>query len=34
MLFAVVFLGGLLLIAIATLHHFIPPRQQYPLRAD
>ncbi|MEZ2131992.1 MULTISPECIES: HPP family protein [unclassified Sinorhizobium] len=34
MLFLVVFLGGLLLIAIAVLHHLIPPKQQYPLRAE
>ncbi|SCB35259.1 HPP family protein [Rhizobium lusitanum] len=33
-LFTVVGLGGLLLIVIAVLHHLIPPRQQYPLRAD
>lgn len=33
-LFTVVGLGSLLLIAIAVLHHLIPPRQQYPLRAD
>jgi len=33
-LFTVVGLGGLLLIAIAVLHHLIPPKQQYPLRAE
>lgn len=33
-LFTVVGLGSLLLIAIAVLHHFIPPKQQYPLRAE
>lgn len=32
-LFLVVVLGGVLLVAIAVLHHFIPPRHQYPLRA-
>lgn len=33
MLFGVVLSGGLLMIAIAVLHHQIPPRQQYPLRS-
>jgi len=32
-LMLVVFLGGLLLVAIGVIHHFIPPRHQYPLRA-
>ena len=32
-LMLVVFLGGLLLVAIGVLHHLIPPRHQYPLRA-
>lgn len=32
-LFAVVLLGGILLVAIAVVHHLIPPRHQYPLRA-
>ncbi|WP_132560708.1 HPP family protein [Rhizobium sullae] len=32
-LFTVVFLGGVLLVAIAVVHHLIPPRLQYPLRA-
>ncbi|QWW68078.1 HPP family protein [Rhizobium sp. WYJ-E13] len=32
-LFAVVLLGGVLLVAIAVVHHLIPPRHQYPLRA-
>ena len=32
-LFLVVSFGGLSLIAIAVLHHLIPPRQQYPLPA-
>jgi CBS-domain-containing membrane protein len=32
-LFLVVFLGGVLLVAIAVVHHLIPPRHQYPLRA-
>jgi CBS-domain-containing membrane protein len=33
-LFLVVLLGSLLLILIAVLHHLVPPRQQYPMRAD
>lgn len=33
-LFLVVALGGLTLIAVAVLLHLLPPRQQYPLRAD
>jgi CBS-domain-containing membrane protein len=32
-LFLVVVFGSILLIAIAVLHHLIPPRHQYPLRA-
>lgn len=32
-LFLVVFLGGVMLVAIAVVHHLIPPRHQYPLRA-
>lgn len=32
-LFLVVGLGSALLVAIAVLHHLIPPRHQYPLRA-
>jgi CBS-domain-containing membrane protein len=32
-LFLVVSLGSILLIAVAVLHHLVPPRQQYPLRA-
>jgi CBS-domain-containing membrane protein len=34
LLFTVVVVGALALIAIAVLHHAIPPRHQYPLRAD
>jgi CBS-domain-containing membrane protein len=30
----VVVAGSVLMIAIATLHHLIPPRQQYPLRVE
>jgi CBS-domain-containing membrane protein len=30
---AVVTIGGILLVAIAVIHHFIPPRTQYPLLA-
>jgi len=30
----VVFVGSLLMILVAILHHRIPPRQQYPLRID
>ena len=33
MLFAVVVVGALALIAIAVIHHAIPPRHAYPLRA-
>jgi CBS-domain-containing membrane protein len=33
-LFEVVSAGSVLLVMIAVLHHLIPPRQQYPLRAD
>lgn len=33
MLVGVVVAGGALMIAVAVLHHRIPPRQQYPLRA-
>lgn len=33
-LFEVAVLGSVLLVAIAVLHHLIPPRQQYPLRVD
>jgi CBS-domain-containing membrane protein len=33
MLFAVVVVGALALIAIAVIHHAIPPRHPYPLRA-
>jgi len=33
MLFLIVGFGSALLIAIAVLHHLIPPRHQYPLRA-
>ncbi|MFB2553124.1 HPP family protein [Ensifer soli] len=33
-LFEVVLGGSLLLVAIAVLHHAIPPRQQYPIRID
>ncbi|TCL72095.1 HPP family protein [Rhizobium sp. BK251] len=33
-LFAVVLLGGILLVAIAVVHHLVPPRHQYPLRAE
>jgi CBS-domain-containing membrane protein len=32
-LFMVVGFGSVLLIAIAVLHHLVPPRHQYPLRA-
>ena len=34
MLCAVVIVGALALIAIAVIHHAIPPRQAYPLRAQ
>lgn len=34
MLTAVVLLGSVLMIAIGVLHHRIPPRTQYPLRAS
>jgi hypothetical protein len=30
----VVLAGSVLMITIATLHHLIPPRQQYPLRIE
>lgn len=33
-LFTVVVVGALALIAIAVLHHALPPRHQYPLRSD
>lgn len=33
-LFAVVLLGSVSLVALAFLHHRIPPRQQYPRRLD
>ncbi|MDO9417662.1 HPP family protein [Pararhizobium sp.] len=33
-LIEVVMIGSILLVAVAVLHHYIPPRQQYPLRAD
>jgi CBS-domain-containing membrane protein len=33
-LFFIVLLGGLILISIAVLHHLVPPRQQYPIRAE
>lgn len=33
-LFEVVCVGSMLLVAIAVLHHLVPPRQQYPLRSD
>lgn len=32
-LFLIVFFGGILLVTIAVVHHFIPPRHQYPMRA-
>lgn len=34
LLFTVVVVGALALIAIAVIHHAIPPRHQYPLRVD
>jgi CBS-domain-containing membrane protein len=34
LLFTVVVVGALALIAIAVLHHAIPPRHQYPLRSE
>ena len=34
LLVEVVLAGSLLMIAIGVLHHYIPPRQQYPLRVD
>ncbi|MBO9134229.1 HPP family protein [Rhizobium sp. B230/85] len=34
LLFTVVVVGALALIAIAVLHHAIPPKHQYPLRVD
>ncbi len=33
-LFEVVLTGSILLVAIAVVHHLVPPRQQYPLRVD
>ena len=30
----VVLVGSFLLVALAVLHHLIPPRQQYPVRVD
>lgn len=32
-LLLVVLVGGILLVAIAVIHHLIPPRSEYPLRA-
>lgn len=33
-LFAVIFLGSVSLVALAFLHHRIPPRQEYPRRVE
>ncbi len=33
-LLEVAMIGSVLLVAIATLHHLIPPRQQYPIRIE
>jgi CBS-domain-containing membrane protein len=34
LLIGVVVAGSLIMILVAVLHHYIPPRQQYPLRAQ
>lgn len=34
MLFAIIFVGSVSLVVLAILHHWLPPRSQYPRRID